>query len=222
VTLALGVLISGTGTNLGAVLEAASDGRLDADVRIVISNKENARGLDRARARGVPAMVVSHRDHPDRESFDRALVQALRDHGAHYVLLAGFMRVVTPVFLEAFPDRIVNIHPSLLPAFPGVDAQAQAVMYGAKVSGCTVHFVDLGVDSGPIIAQRAVAVLDEDDRDALAARILAEEHSLLVDSLAKLARGDLEILTDAKSGRRRVVDHSRRAPEATIKRGAPR
>jgi phosphoribosylglycinamide formyltransferase-1 len=209
VTLALGVLISGTGTNLGAVLDAVADGRLDAEVRVVVSNKESAKGLERAKTRGVPTAIVSHRAHPDRESFDRELVRVLEAHGVEHVVLAGFMRVVTEVFLGAFPDRVVNIHPSLLPAFPGVDAQAQALAYGAKVSGCTVHFVDAGVDSGPIIAQRSVPVEGGDDRDALAARILVEEHRLLVDSLAELAKGELEIVSDARSGRRRVIRRAR-------------
>jgi phosphoribosylglycinamide formyltransferase-1 len=211
VTLELGVLISGTGTNLGAILEAAAERRLDARVRVVISNKAGARGLERARLHGVPAIVVSHREHADREAFDRALVAVLREHGVDTIVLAGFMRVLTHVFLDAFADRIVNIHPSLLPAFPGVDAQAQAIAYGAKVSGCTVHFVDGGVDTGPIIAQRAVPVLEGDDRDALVGRILVEEHRLLVESLIELARGDLE-LASLPGGRRRVLRRGRGAP----------
>jgi phosphoribosylglycinamide formyltransferase-1 len=212
VTLELGVLVSGTGTNLQAILDAIAEGRLDARVRVVISNKAGAKGLDRARAHDVPALVVSHRDHETRESFDRALVEALRAHGVDLVVLAGFMRVVTSTLLDAFRDRVVNIHPSLLPAFPGVDAQAQALAYGVKVSGCSVHFVDGGVDSGPIIGQRSVPVLDGDTRDTLATRILAEEHALLVESLAELARGELELET-SESGRRRVI---RRPPGGSL------
>jgi len=204
VTLELGVLVSGTGTNLQAILDAVAEGRLDARVRVVISNKAGAKGLDRARAHGVPAVVVSHRDHETRESFDRAVVEALRAHGVDHVVLAGFMRVITSVLLDAFPDRVVNIHPSLLPAFPGVDAQAQALAHGVKVSGCTVHFVDGGVDSGPIIGQRSVPVLEGDSRDVLANRILAQEHELLVESLEALARGELGLET-GESGRRRVI-----------------
>ena len=203
-TLELGVLVSGTGTNLQAILDAVAEGRLDARVRVVISNKAGAKGLDRARAHGVPAVVVSHRDHETRESFDRAVVEALRAHGVDHVVLAGFMRVITSVLLDAFPDRVVNIHPSLLPAFPGVDAQAQALAHGVKVSGCTVHFVDGGVDSGPIIGQRSVPVLEGDSRDVLANRILAQEHELLVESLEALARGELGLET-GESGRRRVI-----------------
>jgi phosphoribosylglycinamide formyltransferase-1 len=212
VTLELGVLISGTGTNLTAILEAIAEGRLDARVRVVVSNKADAKGLERARAHGVPAVVVSHRDHTGREAFDAELVRVLRAHAVEHVVLAGFMRVVTRVFLDAFPDRVVNIHPSLLPSFPGVDAQAQAIAYGAKVSGCTVHFVELGVDSGPIIAQRAVPLVEGDDRDALAARILREEHTLLVESLAALGRGELEIGGGEASGRRRVTRRARGSP----------
>ena len=203
-TLELGVLVSGTGTNLQAILDAVAEGRLDARVRVVLSNKAGAKGLDRARAHDVPTVVVSHRDHESRESFDRAVVEALRAHDVDHVVLAGFMRVITSVLLDAFPDRVVNIHPSLLPAFPGVDAQAQALAHGVKVSGCTVHFVDGGVDSGPIIGQRSVPVLDGDTRDVLATRILAEEHRLLVESLEALARGEL-VLERGESGRRRVI-----------------
>jgi phosphoribosylglycinamide formyltransferase-1 len=202
--LELGVLVSGTGSNLGAILAAIADGRLDARVRLVVSNKPEAKGLDRARAAGIAARCLSHRDYPSREAYDAALVSELRGAGVEWVMLAGFMRVVTPTFLDAFPDRVLNVHPALLPAFPGVDAQKQALDYGAKVTGCTVHFVDAGVDTGPILAQRAVAVHEDDDRDRLAARVLVEEHRLVVESLALCAAGRVRVETTA-SGRRRVV-----------------
>lgn len=197
----LGVLISGRGSNLGAILDAIAEGRLDARVRLVVSNKAGAAGLDRAREAGVATVVVPHQDFPDRASFDAALVAALREHGVEWVVLAGFMRLVTPVLLDAFPFHVVNIHPSLLPAFPGVDAQAQALAYGARITGCTVHLVDAGTDSGPILAQAAVPVLPDDSRDSLAARILAEEHALLVRVLGGLGAGKL-VVGPAQPGKR--------------------
>ena len=188
-TLDLGVLISGRGSNLQAILDAIAGGSLDARVRIVISNRAGAPGLLRAERAGVPARVIPHRSYPDREGFDAALVAALREAGAEWVVLAGFMRLLTPVFLEAFPGRIINIHPSLLPAFPGVDAQQQALDYGVRITGCTVHLVDAGTDTGRILAQAAVPVLDGDDRDTLSERILGFEHALLVEVLARIAEG---------------------------------
>lgn len=192
-TLALGVLVSGRGSNLQAVLDAIARGTLDATIPIVLSNKPSALALERAQAVGIPTRAISHKDHSSREDFDAALVETLRSAGAEWVLLAGFMRVLTPVFIRAFPGRIVNIHPSLLPSFPGTHAQKQALDYGVKVAGCTVHLVDEGVDSGPILGQRAVPVLDDDTEDTLSARILAEEHQLLVQTLSELAHGKLRV-----------------------------
>jgi phosphoribosylglycinamide formyltransferase 1 len=200
----LGVLISGRGSNLGAILDAIAERRLEADVRLVISNKPDAAGLARAKAAGVAALVLAHRDFPDRMSFDAALVAALRAASVEWIVLAGFMRLLTPVMLDAFPSRVVNIHPSLLPAFPGVDAQGQALAYGARITGCTVHLVDAGTDTGPIIAQAAVPVLADDDHDRLAARILAREHDLLVRVLGWIAGEKLSI-TPAAGGRRAAV-----------------
>jgi phosphoribosylglycinamide formyltransferase-1 len=185
----VGVLVSGSGTNLQALLDAEAAGALSASVRVVISNKPAVGALDRAAKHGVPTAVVSHKDHAAREDFDRALLAVLRAHGVELVVLAGFMRIVTPVFLDAYPQRVVNVHPSLLPAFPGVDAQAQALAYGAKVTGCTVHLVDAGVDTGPILAQSAVPVLDDDTVDTLKARILREEHRTLVAAVNAVATG---------------------------------
>ena len=200
----LGVLISGRGSNLEAILDAVAKGALDARVRVVISNKAGAGGLEIARAAGVPTAVIPHGEHPDRASFDAAVVAALRGAGVACVVLAGFMRLVTPVLLSAFPYRVVNIHPSLLPAFPGVDAQAQALAYGARITGCTVHLVDAGTDTGPVLAQAAVPVLEGDDRDTLAARILVREHELLVRALGWLAQGLVEIEPGA-AGKRPIV-----------------
>jgi phosphoribosylglycinamide formyltransferase-1 len=185
----LGVLVSGTGSNLQAILDAVGDGTLNAQVKVVISNRPGVQALERARAANVQALTIPHKDFADREAFDRALVSALREAEVGWVVLAGFMRVLTPVFLAAYPGRIINIHPSLLPAFPGVDAAKQALAYGVKISGCTVHFVDQGVDSGKIIAQRAVSVQAEDDLATLAARIHGAEHELFVSVLQDIAAG---------------------------------
>lgn len=192
--LSLGVLVSGTGTNLQAILDATASGTLDATVRLVVSNRPGVEALERARRANVPTALVSHRDYPTREAFDAAVVEALRAAGAEWVVLAGFMRLVTPTLLGAFPGRVLNIHPSLLPAFPGVNAQQQALDYGVKIAGCTVHLVDEGADTGPIIAQRAVPVLDGDDAVTLGSRILEQEHALLVDVLGKIANGAVEVM----------------------------
>ena len=185
----LGVLVSGTGSNLQAILDAIAAGVLNARVKVVISNRENAQALERARMAGVPALTIPHKEFATREAFDRALVSALREAEVSWVVLAGFMRVLTPEFLSAYSGRIINIHPALLPAFPGVDAARQALEYGVKITGCTVHFVDRGVDSGKIIAQRAVLVEERDDLSTLSARIHAAEHELFVSVLQDIAAG---------------------------------
>jgi phosphoribosylglycinamide formyltransferase-1 len=174
------VLASGSGTNLQSLIDRAAKNELGpAKLRAVGVNVPDCAALARARAAGLPTFVVDHRDYKTRVDFDRALLSALRMHQIDLVVLAGFMRLLGDELLAAFPQRVVNIHPSLLPAFPGVDAQKQAFDYGVRVTGCTVHFVDGGVDTGPVIAQAAVAVLDDDDEATLRARILAEEHRLL-------------------------------------------
>ncbi len=190
-TPALGVLVSGNGSNLQAILDAVAQGTLDASVRLVISNRADAGAVTRARAAGVEALVVSHRDYPTREAFDRALVLALQAAGVEWIVLAGFMRVLTPEFLRAFRGRVLNIHPSLLPSFPGTHAIRQALAHGVKVTGCTVHWVDDGVDSGAIIAQSAVAVLPGDDEESLGERLHRAEHALYLDVLRRLAAGQL-------------------------------
>jgi len=187
--LSLGVLVSGVGSNLQAILDAISAGTLNARVEVVIANRVGVQALDRARDAGIRALTIPHKEFTSREAFDRALVSALREAEVNWVVLAGFMRVLTPEFLDAFAGRIINIHPSLLPAFPGVDAAQQALDYGVKLTGCTVHFVDQGVDSGKIIAQRAVPVETSDDLSSLAARIHAAEHELFVDVLREIAAG---------------------------------
>lgn len=187
--LQLGVLVSGVGSNLQAILDAISAGTLNAQVKVVIANRPGALALERARAAGVPALTIPHKDFASREAFDRALVFALREANVNWVVLAGFMRVLTPEFLGAFQGRIINIHPSLLPSFPGVEATKQALDYGVKLTGCTVHFVDQGVDSGKIIAQRAVPVEPGDDLTSLGARVHAAEHELFVHVLREIAAG---------------------------------
>jgi phosphoribosylglycinamide formyltransferase-1 len=189
----LGVLVSGSGTNLQAILDAIAAGRLEAKVGVVVSNVATAKALDRAKAARVPAIVVDHKAFSSRAAFDAAVVEVLQAHHVDLVVLAGFMRIVTPTLLEAFPNRVVNIHPALLPAFPGVRAQKQALDYGVAISGCTVHFVDAGTDTGPIIAQAAVPVLDDDDEASLSARILEKEHELLPAVLQWIVEGRVTV-----------------------------
>ena len=172
----LGILISGRGSNMQAIVEAIRDGRLDAEVAIVISNRADAAGLERARDAGIETLCISHTAYQARDDFDRALADALRARQVGLVCLAGFMRLIGQPMLEAFPNAILNIHPSLLPAFPGTDAQQQAFAYGVKVAGVTVHLVTAELDGGPIVLQRAVAVRDDDTAETVAARILLEEH----------------------------------------------
>ena len=184
------VLVSGGGTNLQSLLDAGRSGALGpAAIVGVISSRPGVRALDRAAAAGVSARVLDHRGFADRAAFDAALKAEVQSLGADLVVLAGFMRVLTEGFLFGFEDRVINIHPSLLPAFPGVRAPAQALQHGVKISGCTVHFVDAGVDTGAIIAQAAVPVLDGDTEETLQARILVEEHRLLPAVVASLAAG---------------------------------
>lgn len=191
--LAVGVLVSGNGSNLQAIIDRIEAGSLPARIACVISNKADAFGLERARKHGIPAIHIDHRAHGGRESYDAALVETLRGHGVQLVVLAGFMRIVTSVLLDAFPNAVMNIHPALLPAFPGLHAQAQALRYGVKFSGCTVHFVDEGTDTGPIIIQAVVPVLDDDDEASLSARIQVEEHRTYPEAVRLFAERRLRI-----------------------------
>lgn len=192
------VLVSGGGTNLQSLLDAERAGTLgDATVVGVVSNRPGVRALERATAAGVRTRVLDHRAFADRAAFDAALRAEVEALGADLVVLAGFMRVLTEGFLAGFVDRVINIHPSLLPAFPGVRGPAQALQYGVKISGCTVHFVDAGLDTGAVIAQAAVPVRDDDTEETLAARILVEEHRLLPAAVADLAGARLR-----RAGRR--------------------
>lgn len=185
----IGVLISGRGSNLQALIGAIAEGRLDARIGVVVSNRAEAPGLARARDAGLEAIVVDHRAYASREQFDRALVEELRARGVSLVCLAGFMRLLSPAFLDAFPNAILNIHPSLLPAFPGVDAAAQALAHGVKVAGATVHLVTGELDGGPIVLQACVPVKDDDTPDTLAARILVEEHRIYPEAVRLMLTG---------------------------------
>lgn len=183
------VLFSGRGSNMMKLVEAAQDGSLDADAVVVFSNRPKAPGIEAARAAGVPVEVLSHRRFPDRESFDRALVEILRGYEVDFVCLAGFMRILSPVMVGAFPFRILNMHPSLLPAFPGIRAHDQVLERGVKVSGATVHLVDEYLDHGPILMQGAVPVRDDDTPETLAARVLEVEHRIFPEAVRRLRRG---------------------------------
>jgi phosphoribosylglycinamide formyltransferase-1 len=200
----LGVLASGTGTNLQAIVDAIAAGTLEARVAVVICNVPGAGALERAKQGGIETVVVDHTKFADREAFEGAVVEALRARGVDIVVLAGFMRLLTPVLLGAFPMRVVNIHPSLLPAFPGVHAQRQAVEYGVRIAGCTVHFVDAGTDTGPIVAQAVVPVLEDDDEESLRQRILRCEHRLLPTVLQWMAEGRVTVAPAARGERARV------------------
>ncbi|MFN8723217.1 MAG: phosphoribosylglycinamide formyltransferase [Rhodospirillales bacterium] len=199
--LALGVLISGRGSNLQALIDACADPTFPARIAVVLSNRADAGGLDRAAAQGIPCAVVPHRDHPDREGFERAVDRVLRDAGVGLVCLAGFMRVLTPWFVGAWANRLINLHPSLLPAVPGLDTHRRALDAGVRFHGCTVHFVRADVDSGPIVVQAAVPVLPDDDEARLAARVLAAEHRCYPLAVRLVAEGRVRIV-----GGRAVVE----------------
>jgi phosphoribosylglycinamide formyltransferase-1 len=189
--LKLGVLVSGNGSNLQAILDAIQQGTLPAQIRLVISNQPGVRALARAEAANVPTHCIPHRDFPTREAFDEQLADALKAADVEWIVLAGFMRLLTPSFLDQFPNRVINIHPALLPAFPGVNAIGQALQAGVAQTGCTVHLVDRGVDIGPILAQATVPILPGDTEDSLAQRVHVAEHQLYVETLRKLASGEL-------------------------------
>lgn len=200
----LGILLSGRGSNFEAIADSIQGGRLDAEIAVVISNRADAPGLESARRRGLKTRLIPSKGRV-REEHDAEVVAALKEAGVDFVCLAGYMRLLSSEFIRAFPDRILNIHPSLLPAFPGLDAQKQAIDHGVKISGCTVHFVDEHLDHGPIILQKTVPVLDGDDEYTLAARILEQEHIAYSEALRLLLSGEIEV----RGGR--VVRQPRRA-----------
>ncbi len=189
----IGVLVSGSGTNLQSIIDAIEAGSLAASIKIVISNKPDAYALERARKHGIGTAVVRVKDFPTRELYDTEVLRVLRESGVELIVLAGFMRLISSVLLEGYPMRIINIHPSLLPSFPGLEVQKTALEHGVKFSGCTVHFVDNGLDSGPIIIQAVVPVKDEDTVESLSKRILAEEHRIYPQAIQLFSEGRLEV-----------------------------
>jgi phosphoribosylglycinamide formyltransferase 1 len=202
----IGVLASGSGSNLQSIIDRIEEGRLQAEIKIVISNNPDATALERSVKHGLSTHIISHRDFRQREDFDVKMVSVLKSHDVELVVLAGFMRVLTPSFLRAFPMKVMNIHPALLPSFPGLHVQQKALEYGVKFAGCTVHFVEEGVDTGPIIIQAVIPVLDGDTVDTLSARILREEHRIYPQAIQLYAEGNLEC-----AGRRVVVADGRKA-----------
>lgn len=188
----LGVLVSGRGSNLQSILEAIETGSVPAEVGVVISDKPEAKALDRAKNYGIPAVCLERKKFASKQEFEAAIIAELQKYKVELVVLAGFMRILSGEVINAFSGRIMNIHPALLPSFTGLDAQQQAIEYGVKVSGCTVHFVDEGMDTGPIILQEAVPVLEDDTADTLAARILQVEHKLYPQAIALYCQGKLQ------------------------------
>jgi phosphoribosylglycinamide formyltransferase-1 len=188
----LGVLVSGSGSNLQSLIDHIDRGSLDAEIKIVVSNNAHAFALERCRKHGIPAAVVDHHEFASRGLFDGRMIEILNAAGVELVVMAGFMRILSREFFRAFPLRIMNIHPALLPAFPGTHVQQKALDHGVKFSGCTVHFADEGVDSGPIIIQAVVPVYDQDDADSLAARILEQEHRIYPQAIQYYAEGRIE------------------------------
>ena len=191
--LSLGVLVSGSGSNLQAIIDHIEQHRLDAVIAVVISNNPDAYALKRAEKHHIPTAVITHEAFPSREEFDRAMADKLESYNVDLIVMAGFMRILSSHILNRFPQRIMNIHPALLPSFPGLHGQRQALQYGVKFSGCTVHFVDAGVDSGPVIIQAVVPVLDADTEDTLSARILREEHRIYSQAIQWYAEGRIQI-----------------------------
>ena len=189
----LGILLSGRGSNFEAIADSIKAGRLHAEIAIVISNRADAQGLESAKRRGLNAVLIPSKGRV-REEHDADAVAALHHAQVDLICLAGYMRLLSPHFIQAFPNRIINIHPSLLPAFPGMDAQKQALEYGVKVTGCTVHFVDEHLDHGPIILQKTVPVLDGDDVNSLSARILEQEHAAYSEAIELIASGEIEVI----------------------------
>src|ERR1700737_4904481 len=189
----IGVLLSGRGSNFEALADSVAEGRIpDADIAMVIANREGTQGIERASARGIATRVIPSRG-LEREAYDRQIVSVLREHQVDLVCLAGYMRLLSPYFIQCFPQRILNIHPSLLPSFPGLESQRQALEYGVKFAGCTVHFVDENLDAGPIVLQATVPVRDDDTEAALSARILAEEHRIYSEAVRLVLEGKYKI-----------------------------
>jgi len=207
----IGVLISGSGTNLQAILDAIAAKTLNATIQIVLSNRSGAYGLGRAKSRGIPTQVLDHKNFSSREAFDQALVEILRGHGVELVVLAGFTRLLSPVFVKAFSNRIMNVHPALLPAFPGLHVQKKALEHGVRFSGCTVHFVNEACDEGPIIIQAVVPVYPDDTEESLTARILEQEHRIYPRAIQLYSEGRLRV-----EGRKVLVDVAREDQQTQV------
>ena len=191
--LKLGVLASGGGSNLQSIIDQCRQQQIDAEIVLVLCNNPDAGALERAAEADLPHICIDHREYADRQSFDRAIVAALQEAGVELVVLAGFMRIISDFFLDAFPQRVINIHPSLLPAFAGLHVQKKALDYGVRFTGCTVHFVDSGVDTGPIIIQAVVPILDNDTAESLSARILQQEHRIYPQAIQLIAAGRVKV-----------------------------
>lgn len=191
--LRIGVLVSGRGSNLQAIIDAVQEGWLPVQIAVVVSDKPGAYALERAKAAGVPTVVIARELYPDRSAFEKAILEALNMHQVELVALAGYMRILSKDFIGQYASRVINIHPALLPAFPGLHAQAQALASGVKITGCTVHFVDEGMDTGPIILQAAVPVQENDTEETLSQRILGAEHSIYPKALQLLAEGRVTV-----------------------------
>jgi len=209
--ISIGVLISGGGTNLQSIIDAIEAKQLDAKIQFVLSNKADAHGLVRAKNHGIPTEVLDHKSFPSREAYDQAAVDLLHGRGVELVVLAGFMRLLSPVFIKAYSNRIMNIHPALLPAFPGLQVQKKALDHGVRFAGCTVHFVNEECDEGPIIIQAVVPVFADDSEEALAARILKQEHRIYPRAIQLYAEGRLRVV-----GRRVLVDGLSKDEDAVL------
>ncbi len=207
----LGVLVSGSGTNLQAIIDAIEKGKLNAKIQVVFSNVSDAYAMERAKKHGIKTEFLSHKKFSTREEFDAAVVEILKKYNVELVILAGFMRILSPVIIRAFPMKIMNIHPALLPSFPGLHAQKQALEHGVKFSGCTVHFVDEGTDTGPIIIQAVVPIYDSDTEETLRERILKEEHRIFAQAIQLYAEGRLRV-----EGRRVVVSKPEKCSEISL------
>ena len=206
--LPIGILVSGRGSNLEAIISAIEEKRLSAEIRIVVSNNADARAISKAKSHGIPTEILPDKTCPTRSEYDKRLVGILENRGVELVVLAGFMRIMSSLFINAFPMRIINIHPALLPSFPGLNVQDKAIKHGVKFSGCTVHFIDDGVDTGPIIIQAIVPVYGDDTEESLSKRILKEEHRIYPQAIQFFAEGRLKVI-----GRRVFIEGNQGAEE---------
>ncbi len=207
----IGVLVSGSGSNFQSIIDQSEKGNLDAVIKVVISNNPDAYALERAKKHNISAIFIDHNDFNDRQQFDQKMIDILKSYEVELVIMAGFMRVLTPLFIKAFPMKIMNIHPAILPSFQGIHAQERAFDYGVKFSGCTVHFADEGVDTGPIIIQSVIPAYDDDTADTLQQRILKEEHRIFPQAIQFYAEGKLEIV-----GRKVRIKNHKKIDEAPL------